>query len=142
MTETTSGVPDLLQRFVPTPFSASFTIDDADVTLHSNADLAANHQATTSHGASDKITGTIVHDPEAPNDGSDIIVIKAWPVATVLVGTGTVLALDCERSEIVGFLSPAVSSVRLVNELLPMMVELYRQLKSNVELQHINAEYE
>jgi hypothetical protein len=131
MTITTEGVPDLLQRFVATPFSTKIFIDGVEIALQSNIDLADidGLSAPLSNDSADKLCATIVRDAEAPADECGVTIIKAWPVATVLIGSGTVLALDCGRSQLIGFLAPTLSMTRFVSEFLPMLVGLYRQLQ-------------
>lgn len=131
MTATTCGVPDLLQRFVPTPFATAIIVKGAGVTLHSNVDFAGvTRQAGSSEYPLETLTATVVCDLEAPQADAEVTLIRSWPVATVLVGAGTILALDCERAEILGFLAPSVSAARFVNDLLPMVIDLYRELQS------------
>jgi hypothetical protein len=144
MTATTTGIPDLLQRFVQTPFSGTIAVDGAEITLHSNAEFAAISKRALPPGdvPVDRLFATIVQDFEAPNPDSGITIIKSWPVTTVLCGTGTVLALDCERSEILGFLAPSVPTTRFVDELLPILINLYRELKSGERLQKQRTEHE
>ena len=137
MIDTTTGVPDLLQRFVETPFSTTVAIDGAEITLQSNAQLDGVKSQARGDNFIPRLTATIVHDPEAPTDNSRIAVIKSWPVATVLAGTGTILALDCERCDILGFLAPTVSSERLLNELLPIVVGLYREFQTETALRSV-----
>ena len=55
-----------------------------------------------------------------------VVVISAWPLVTLLAGTGTMLALDGQRREILGFLSSAVSAEQFVNELLPILLRRFR----------------
>ena len=133
MTATTSGVPDLLQRFVPTPYTTALIVDGVKVSLQGNFDFGGiDAESSLTNQQVDTLTATIICDPEPPNASSEITVIKSWPVATVLIGAGTILALDCERAEILGFLDPSVPPSRFVNELLPRLVDLYREMKTSV----------
>ena len=130
MTATTSGVPDLLQRFVPTPFATAMIVNGVEVTLHGNVNFGAlSRQPATTDSFLDTLTATVICDPEAPDAGSELTFVKSWPVTTVLIGTGTILALDCERAEILGFLAPSISPTRFITDLLPMLVDLHREMK-------------
>jgi hypothetical protein len=68
----------------------------------------------------------VFRDDEAPTTGSEIVTLIAGPLVTLLVGTGTMLVLDCERREILGFLSPSVSAERFARELLPVLLNRLR----------------
>ncbi len=122
------GVPDLLRRFAPAPHCASTVIGSVELELHTNdATLIA---ALRRAGSPDKSGGSaaslelkVIRDCDAPSGGSDVTVLSAWPVTVLLIGAGTILALDGERREILGFLAPAVTADRLVHELLPILLD-------------------
>jgi hypothetical protein len=69
----------------------------------------------------------VVRDNEVSDNGADIVLLRGWPVTTMFVGMGTVLAIDSERREILGFVSSSISPQRFVDDLLPLALELYRE---------------
>jgi hypothetical protein len=132
MSNGSAGVPDLLRRFAPAPYCASLAIGDAAIELRTNdVDLlAAMRRAALAHTNGQHATSLfvkVIRDCDAPSVGSQLTLLSAWPLATLLLGTGTVLTIDCERHEIVGFLAPAVAAERFVHELLPMLLDFLRR---------------
>jgi hypothetical protein len=125
-------VPDLLRRFTPTPYSADVAFAGIPLALQTNDPQIITEMQ---RGSSEEIITLefdgpvlvrVVRDDDAPDDSSGIMVLSAWPLVTLLVGTGTTLALDCERREILGFLSSSVSAERFARELIPILLKRFR----------------
>jgi hypothetical protein len=126
-------VPDLLRRFTPTPYFADVVFAGIPLAVQTN-----DPEITTAmqRGSSAEITSQfdrpmlvrVVRDDDAPDDSSGIMVLSAWPLVTLLVGTGTTLVLDCERREILGFLSLSVSADRFARKLIPILLKRFRNL--------------
>src|SRR5579863_7426038 len=96
------GVPDLLRRFVPAPYCASVEIGDIQVDLETNDGdlLSAVREAFRSQPDGRPAASwlmKVIRDDDAPSDGSELTVLSAWPVTTLLLGTGTILFVDRER---------------------------------------------
>jgi hypothetical protein len=129
------SVPDLLRRFISTPHRARVLLGDAELAAETNdlALLIVMRQAATAE-SNDRLRRTLrmklVRDPDAPCDCTHVTVIRAWPLLTLLAGTGTVLSLDLERDEILGFVAADVSAERIWEELLPMLLMPFSQAPS------------
>jgi hypothetical protein len=125
-------VPDLLKRFVPAPYKLDALICRILMTLETNDPDIADEIATAStdlkNGCNPTLWLKVIRDDEAPDSTSETVVLSSWPVVTVLAGAGTILALDVERREIVGFIAPQVSAERFAYELLPFVLDLYRTI--------------
>jgi len=75
----------------------------------------------------------IIRDADAPIELSDIEVVSCGPVATLTAGAGTVLLVDGERNEILGFLAPSISAREFVRELLPILLKLFHDIGAHVD---------
>jgi hypothetical protein len=67
----------------------------------------------------------IIRDHAAPAELSDPVAVSCGPVAILMVGAGTVLFVDAERKEILGFLAPSITQRHFVDELLPVILKLF-----------------
>jgi len=121
------GVPDLLRRFAPTPYSTRVLIHGVETEFHTDdVEIVAKMQPMTRDSircGSQTLLAKVIRDREAPTSDSEVSIISAPPLTTLLVGTGTVLVLDCERREILGFLASSISAARFVDELLPNLLD-------------------
>jgi len=123
-----TGVPDLLRRFAPTPHSTRVLIHNVEIEFHTDdVEIVARMQPWTcgsiGPGSHTLLLAKVIRDRDAPSGDSGVSIISAPPLTTLLVGTGTVLVLDCERREILGFLASSISAARFVDELLPILLE-------------------
>ncbi len=128
MSAAQTGVPDLLRRFAAAPHCASVVVDGCSILLHTDdIELIATAQRKSTNAARvperEPLLAKVIRDDDAPQDGEDIIVMTAWPLATLLLGRGTSLTLDCERREILGFLAPNVTAEQVVTQLLPKLLK-------------------
>lgn len=128
MSTATIHVPDLLRRLAAAPYSARAVVRNHQLTVQTNDPtlLAALQNLSTNSnvcGPSASLEVRVIRDEEAPSDGEDITILSAWPLTTLLVGSGTVLIMDAERREILGFLASPVTATQFVHELLPMVLE-------------------
>jgi hypothetical protein len=126
------GVPDLLRRFVPVPYRTSVEIGNIHLDLQSNDGglLAAMQWAFRTPTNGRPATSwfmKVIRDDDAPSGDSELTVLSAWPVTTLLLGTGTILAIDCERRQVLGFMAASLSDRQFVNELLPIVLEILRR---------------
>jgi hypothetical protein len=132
MSSRTPCVPDLLKRFVPAPYKLDALICRVPVTLETNdpdiVDEIARASADLKKRGKPTLRLTVIRDNEAPDGDSETVVLSSGPVVSLLVGAGTILALDAEQREIVGFLAPQVSAKRFALELLPFLLHLYRTI--------------
>lgn len=128
MSGTGTRVPDLLRRFAPTPHSARVWIKGVEIELQTDdveivAIMQRRRDAAPKAISSTSLLVKVIRDHNCPTDGSNITVISAPPLTTFVVGTNTVLMLDCERREILGFLASSVSAQRFADELLPNLLD-------------------
>jgi hypothetical protein len=123
-----SGVPDLLRRFVETPYAVSFTSGDATVRIEANEFALLNkmHGAMVSQNGfgTEILTWKLIRDEAAPCDGKELTILFFGPLNVILAGTGTVIAIDREQREVLGFIAANVSSDEFVTALLPIVLKL------------------
>jgi hypothetical protein len=129
-----TGIPDLLQRFVPTPHTAVVALSGAKIVIQSNdKELIASLEGAGTPPENlntSSLNARVVRDHAAPTGGSDITVISNWPLATIIFGAGTVLAVDSERCELLGFIAMSVSAEQFIGSLLPIVVNLANRRSS------------
>lgn len=127
-TETTL-VPDLLRRFVATPNISMFLIGNSCAQLETNDQLLAStiQRATvyceTEH-AEETSHWKLIRDEQAPCGGREVSVLSAGPIGMLLVGAGTVIAVDRERREVLGFIAPDISGEEFIDFVLPLILKL------------------
>lgn len=125
------GVPDLLKRFAPTPYQVDTIIGQIRLILQTNdpeiVDQIVKVSTELKKGGDASLRLKVIRDDKAPNNEAETVVLSAGPVLTLLAGTGTVLALDTERHEILGFIAAQVSAERFALEILPSILDVYRK---------------
>lgn len=129
MTLTPTGVPDLLRRFAPAPHSAMIDAGAIALRVETNdpAIISELQQAGVQRRHCDSeglLFLKIIRDNDAPGDGGGVTVLSAYPLVTVRVGSGTVLMLDCERREALGFLAPDLTAKEFADTLFPLVCNL------------------
>ena len=122
-------VPDLLRRFVATPHISRFHVGITRARLETNDPiLAATIQAATAgcetEGAGECWYWKLIRDEQAPRGGSEVSVLSAGPIGTLLFGLGTAIAVDRERREVLGFVAPDISGEEFAAILLPRILKL------------------
>jgi hypothetical protein len=130
MSKQQEAVPDLLRRFAPTPHFADVVLKGIPLAVQTNdLQIITEMQRSCSQEVDLQfpraVLVRVVRDHDAPVETSEITMLSAGPLVTLLVGTGTTLALDCERREVLGFLSSSLSPERLVRELLPILLRRF-----------------
>jgi hypothetical protein len=133
------SVPDLLRRFVSTPHHATVLRDGTRIAVETNDPelIAAMRRVAVSHSgdqARSTLSMKVVRDADAPCDGTQVTVLRSWPLLTLLAGTGTVLSFDCERGEILGFVAADVDPQHFAGTLLPILLEAAAELLSQHEI--------
>jgi hypothetical protein len=126
-----SVIPDLLRRFVATPYQCHVQRGGVDLEVHTNDPvLVSELSRSTGPEPLDPLRvslfAKIVRDDDAPRDQSEIMTLSSWPLVSVLMGTGTILCLDCERRELLGFIASHVSASDVVSVLLSLAIDLFR----------------
>lgn len=131
MRANTSAIPDLLRRFVGTPYAVSFVSGEATIRIESNEFAIVNKL----HGAmvvqqgfeTELSTWKLIRDEAAPCDEKELTLMSAGALTLLMSGTGTVIAVDRDRREVLGFLAPNVSADEFVTALLPIILKLSQQ---------------
>jgi hypothetical protein len=127
VSESITSIPDLLQRFVDAPHSAETTVRDFAVTVQTNdpdlvpAILSAHADAKGPYTT--RLAMRLIRDDAGPSGALYATFLSSWPVGTLSLGAGTVMAIDCERREIMGFIAGSVPAERVVKELIPMLFD-------------------
>jgi hypothetical protein len=110
--------PDLLQRFVPTPFSC--TLGETRIESNSEALVSALQEATPQFHPVAHLK--IIVDHSVTADGDTLTHINSTHLHTLLRGTATILIYDRKSREILAFLSPQITCAELLNRLLPATI--------------------
>jgi hypothetical protein len=125
MTNGNARHPDLLRRFVATPYVFRRRNDSSRIRVESNEleiALGIWNSAIVGKGNwVEEMYCKIVRDAAGPVGGSDISILADGPLRVLYRGRGTILIYERERVEILGFLSSDVKAVELVSSLLPAL---------------------
>jgi hypothetical protein len=128
MTDEPYRHPDLLRRFVPTPYAFSkcdganrlfIESNDLDIALSVRRSDVVHRQSNRAAGMACKL----IRDMAAPVDGSEIIIISGGALRVLYLGRGTILIHDRERSELLGFIARDVRAQDLVLSLIPALLD-------------------
>jgi hypothetical protein len=119
--------PDLLRRFVATPYvfitGDAFNLlqvesNDLEIALGvRNSDII--HRQDSRSG---RLLCKLIRDMAGPADGSEISILSDGPLRVLQQGRGTVLIHDRERAELLGFVSRKVPVEELVSSLIPRLM--------------------
>ena len=126
MTNEVSRHPDLLRRFVATPYVFAGRDDSRGIRVESNdLEVALRVRRSVIIHREGKRAGSlfckIVRDVTGPVGGTEISTLSSGPLQVLYRGRGTIMIHDRERFELLGFLSPDVSVNELVSSLLPAL---------------------
>lgn len=128
MTEGQYWHPDLLRRFVPTPYVFSgwngpnrllVESNDLGIALNVRRARVVHRQGNLAGG----IVCKLIRDMAGPVDDSEITVVSNGALRVLYLGRGTILIHDHERSELLGFLARNVKAEELVSSLLPALLD-------------------
>ena len=120
--------PDLLRRFVPTPYVFSKCDGPNRLVVESNdLEIALSvRQAGIVHRQGKRggeLVCKLIRDMAAPADGSEITIISDRALRVLYQGRGTILIHDHERSELFGFIARNVKVEELVSSLIPVLLD-------------------
>jgi hypothetical protein len=129
MTAETSWHPDLLRRFVATPYVFCSGSGKKQLCIQSNdlgVALSIRRSCITQRfkSGSDVLIWKLIRDSAAPGDDAQILTISDGVLRTLHLGTGTVLIYDHERAEVLGFISATVKTEQLASSLIPLLLGL------------------
>jgi hypothetical protein len=74
----------------------------------------------------------LIRDEAAQCGGREITILSSGPLSTLLLGMGTVIAVDRELREVLGFIAPDMSSKEIVTSWLPIITQLLVTTESPV----------
>lgn len=128
MTDEPSWHPDLLRRFVPTPFVFSIGDGPNRLFVESNdLEIALSvRQADVVHrqsSRSGRMLCKLIRDTSGRVDGSEITIVSDGSLGILYQGRGTILIHDRERSELLGFIARNVQVQELVSSLIPVLLD-------------------
>jgi hypothetical protein len=128
MTQEQCRHPDLLRRFVPTPYVFSKCDGPNRLFVESNdLDIALSvRQSGIVHRRGNRGGGLVcklIRDMAGPVDGSEITIVSNGPLRVLYLGRGTILIHDDERSELFGFIARNVKVEELVSSLIPALLD-------------------
>ena len=121
--------PDLLRRFVATPYVFNNSSGREQLCIQSNdLEIALSVRRSCIEqrfkGGSNVLVWKLIRDTAAPEDGAQILTISDGVLRTLHLGTGTVLVYDREKAEVLGFISAAVKTQQLSWLLIPSLLGL------------------
>jgi hypothetical protein len=116
--------PDLLRRFVATPYIFSKYNGANPICVASNdLEIALSvRRSGIIQCRADGLLCKLIRDMTAPVDGSKISVVSNGTLRILQLGRGTILIYDHERSELLGFISRNVKAQELVSSLIPALL--------------------
>jgi len=121
--------PDLLRRFVPTPYVFSkrdgtdrICIESNDLEVALGIWRSAIIERQRNQGGA--FLCKLIRDKNAPVDVSQILIVSDGALRVLYLGRGTILIHDHKRSEILGFISRNVKVPELVLLLIPALLDL------------------
>ena len=128
MTDDRHWHPDLLRRFVATPYVFGkydgpnrFLVEsnDLEIALNVRRSVIADRQTNRNGGLICKL----IRDMGSPADSSEITIVSNGTLRVLYLGTGTILIHDHERSELLGFIARDVKAQELVSSLIPALFD-------------------
>jgi hypothetical protein len=124
----TTAIPDLMRRFVPTPYGCTLPQPWGELFIESNnASLAGDLVDYVSTSAPNLLLRAIDHlkivvERSLDEDSEELTRVDAHYVRTLLRGTTTMLIYDTQSRELLAFLEPQVSCSEFFQRLLPAIV--------------------
>lgn len=127
MTEEPRLHPDLLRRFVPTPYVFTKCDGQSRIFVEANdLEIAlAVRRAGLVYGR-DHLARVLfcklIRDMAGPVAGSEMTIVADGALRVLYLGVGTILIHDYERSELFGFVARNVKVEELVTSLIPALL--------------------
>jgi hypothetical protein len=128
MTEEPCWHPDLLRRFVPTPYVFSICeganrllieSNDLEIALSVRRAGVVPRRANRDGGIACKL----IRDIAGPVDDAEMTIVSNGALRILYLGRGTILIHDDERSELLGFIARNVKAEELVSWLIPALLD-------------------
>jgi hypothetical protein len=121
--------PDLLRRFVATPYVFTDNVGPSRHSVRSNelGIALAVRRSWSTHRAENLptvVSWHLIRDVFAANTSTEMTLVSAGKLRTLIVGTETILCYDAQRSECLGFVSSRTTIPRLFAELIPVLLKI------------------
>ncbi len=135
MTEEPCWHPDLLRRFVPTPYVFSKGVGPSRLIVESNdLEIALSVRRAgivyRNRNRPGRLLCKLIRDVAGPVDGSGITIVSDGAIRVLYLGRGTILIHDHERSELFGFIARNVKVEELTSSLIPALLNAWANTKS------------
>lgn len=122
---TVTRLPDLLRRFAATPYQFTAFLYSTTITFETNdqelltAFRTGAEQLEGVLASSDKSWyWKVVRDYDVSQGVTDSFLFSGQRLSTIFLGTGTVVAIDWDRGELLGFVAASVPAQHLLDLLL------------------------
>jgi len=118
-------VPDLLRRFTPTPHHLNVVLMGIPISVQTNDPglISRMQSANQEHHSPDSaLLLKLIRDFEVLNDSMETTLLSAGALTTMTIGGHSMITFDCERREILGFLSASISADLLIYDVLPALL--------------------
>jgi hypothetical protein len=121
--------PDLLRRFVATPYiffkgegpnRIYVESNDLEIALSVRNSCISQFQENRTGG----LFCRLIRDTDGSVGGTEISIVADGALRVLHLGQETVLIHDIERSELLGFISPKVEAYTLASSLIPALLKL------------------
>lgn len=128
MTDGQCWHPDLLRRFVPTPYVFKMCVGTNQICVESNdLEIALGLRQSDAVVCLGHQTGgllcKVIRDGSAPMDDAQRLIVSDGRIRALYQGRGTILIYDHERAELLGFVARNVKVQELVRLLIPALLD-------------------
>jgi hypothetical protein len=122
---TANALPDLLRRFVATPYRYKANLHSTIVMFETND----QELFTTFRSRAEQLAGVlvssdtawhwkVVRDPDVSQDGEATFLLSGETLSVLFLGAGTVVAIDWNQGELLGFVASNNSPQHLLDALI------------------------
>lgn len=121
-------VPDLLKRFVRTPYkliAKGAIVETNDLDLLEQFEIGIGSAKLATVAPNFRIR--VVRDPEAPTGSRQVHNYSSEAMCVLQVGEGTVIMVDLEERRVFAFLASDISNEQFAHLYLPLAVSQARQ---------------
>lgn len=134
--------PDLLRRFVPTPYvfrkcdgpnQISVESNDLEIALGLWRACLIRDRNNVARGLLCKL----IRDIAGPVGGAEITIASDGALRVLYLGRGTILIHDRESSELFGFIARNIKVEELVTSLIPALLDVTQSLLQTSDKRHI-----
>jgi hypothetical protein len=120
--------PDLLRRFVATPYVFMDNVGPNRCSVRSNdLEIALAVRSYWSNQKYEEQSAVaswqLIREGLATGNTNEISLIYTLELRTLMVGAETILFYDIQRSELLGFVSSKITAKHLVSELIPKLLK-------------------